>query len=159
MNVTKLELESDFTDLNTTCISTPTEKSFKLLRSNDDPEMPWLPFIIGQTASSVWYWCTDQVIVQRTLSAKNLAHSQAGSLFAGLLKLLPPVLMVLPGMLARIKFPDELGCIPGQHCQSICGEAASYSSLNYKFNISLDRNWTIACLSVNNRPAVIKGYI
>ena len=87
----------------------PTDKSFKLLQSIDDPEMPWLSFIVGQSASSIWYWCTDQVIVQRTLAGKNLFHTQSGTIFAGFLKLLPPLLMVLPGMIARIKFPEILG--------------------------------------------------
>ncbi|CBY31883.1 unnamed protein product [Oikopleura dioica] len=103
----------------------PSEASFKLLRSNSDPEMPWMPFIFGQTFSSIWYWCTDQVIVQRSLSAKNLAHSQGGSIIAGLLKFLPALIMVFPGMLARIIFPKILGCVPGSDCFEQCGEVAS----------------------------------
>lgn len=117
VNVSRVSINYNITEMDLDCINTPNYDSFQLLRSNDDSEMPWLPFLIGQSASSIWYWCTDQVIVQRVLSAKNLAHSQGGCVFAGLLKLLPPFLMVLPGMLARIKFPDELGCIPGDHCK------------------------------------------
>ena len=103
----------------------PSEASFKLLRSNSDPEMPWMPFIFGQTFSSIWYWCTDQVIVQRSLSAKNLAHSQGGSILAGFLKFLPAVIMVFPGMLARVLFPEILGCVAGTDCYEKCGEVAS----------------------------------
>jgi sodium/myo-inositol cotransporter 3 len=103
----------------------PSEASFKLLRANSDPEMPWMPFIFGQTFSSIWYWCTDQVIVQRSLSAKNLAHSQGGSILAGLLKFLPAMIMVFPGMLARIIFPEILGCAAGDDCFEQCGEYAS----------------------------------
>merc|ERR1712233_185373 len=113
------------------CVNVPSNKSMKLLRSIDDPEMPWLPFVVGQTIASVWYWCTDQVIVQRALAGRNLAHSQGGSLFAGLLKVLPPFLMVVPGMLARIKFPDELGCIPGAHCFAVCGERTSCANMAF----------------------------
>lgn len=48
--------------LNGTNCGIPTEDAWMLLRSWDDPDMPWLGFLIGQTPASIWYWCTDQVI-------------------------------------------------------------------------------------------------
>jgi uncharacterized sodium:solute symporter family permease YidK len=41
----------------------------------------------GLTISAVWYWCSDQVIVQRVLAAKNITHAKAGCIFSGYLKL------------------------------------------------------------------------
>src|SRR5690606_20236221 len=48
----------------------------------------------------IWYWCTDQYIVQRVLSAKNLANAQRGTIFAGFLKILPVFILILPGIIA-----------------------------------------------------------
>ena len=59
-------------------------------------------------ASSIWYWCADQVIVQRTLSAKNISHAKAGCVLASLLKFLPLFLLVFPGMAARVLFTNEV---------------------------------------------------
>ena len=51
----------------------------------------------GLTISAVWYWCSDQVIVQRVLAAKNITHAKAGCIFAGYLKLLPLFMIIFPG--------------------------------------------------------------
>jgi Na+(H+)/acetate symporter ActP len=45
----------------------PKENSFQILRDISDKEMPWLGFIIGQTPSSIWYWCSDQVKIKSIL--------------------------------------------------------------------------------------------
>ena len=45
-----------------------------MLRGVSDPEMPWLGFVLGQTPATIWYWCSDQMMVQRTLAAKSLSH-------------------------------------------------------------------------------------
>ena len=58
--------------------------------------------------SSIWYWCADQVIVQRTLSAKNITHAKAGCVLASLLKFLPLFLLVFPGMAARVLYRNEV---------------------------------------------------
>ena len=60
--------------------------------------------------TAVWYWCSDQVIVQRALAAKNLTHAKAGCILAGYLKLLPMFLIILPGMISRILYNEEIGC-------------------------------------------------
>ena len=96
------------------CGSVPSDNDFKLLRDIKDPTSPWLPWLVGCNAVSLWYWCTDQLMVQRTLSAKNLTNAQGGALFASLLKLMPLFFMIVPGMLSRILFPDEVACIPGK---------------------------------------------
>jgi SSS family solute:Na+ symporter len=67
--------------------------------SGDFSGMPWHAVLIGYPVIGIWYWCTDQTIVQRVLGAKNEDHGKAGALFAGFLKLLPMFLFVLPGLL------------------------------------------------------------
>jgi len=77
-----------------------TERFFNLWRSNDDTSYPWTGMLFGAPILGVWYWCTDQFIVQRTLSAKDISNARKGTLFAGFLKLLPVFLFFLPGVIA-----------------------------------------------------------
>ena len=58
----------------------------------------------GLTISAVWYCCSDQMIVQRALAAKDLTHAKAGCIFAGYLKLLPLFMIILPGMISRVLY-------------------------------------------------------
>uniref|UniRef100_A0A3Q0KMC9 Inositol transporter n=1 Tax=Schistosoma mansoni TaxID=6183 RepID=A0A3Q0KMC9_SCHMA len=111
--------------------SLPPENAFVLLRGINDPEMPWLGFLLGQTPASIWYWCTDQMMVQRVLAAKSLSHAQGATLMAGLIKQLPLFLIVIPGMISRILFPDVIGCKPGPDCYRICGQKSGCSNLAY----------------------------
>ena len=71
-----------------------------------DRESVWYGFLLGFPILGLWYWCTDQTIVQRVLAAETLRDAQHGALFAGLLKILPPFFMVLPGVLAYVLFKD-----------------------------------------------------
>ncbi|MCC8113668.1 MAG: sodium:solute symporter [Bacteroidales bacterium] len=71
-----------------------------LMRSNDDPQYPWLGALIGSAVIGFWYWCTDQFIVQRVLSGKNEKESRRGTIFGAYLKLLPVFLFLIPGMIA-----------------------------------------------------------
>ena len=59
---------------------------------------------MGAHISVVWYWCTDQFIVQRVLSAKNINHARSGAILAGFLKILPVFILVLPGLIAAALF-------------------------------------------------------
>ena len=71
-----------------------------LVRSGDDfSHLPWYAVLVGYPVIGIWYWCTDQTIVQRVLGAKNEDHGKAGALFAGFLKLFPMFIFVLPGLL------------------------------------------------------------
>ncbi|MDR2474120.1 MAG: sodium:solute symporter [Tannerella sp.] len=71
-----------------------------LIRSNSDPDFPWLGALIGSAIIGFWYWCTDQYIVQRVLSGKNQTQARRGSIFGAYLKLLPVFLFMIPGMIA-----------------------------------------------------------
>jgi SSS family solute:Na+ symporter len=73
---------------------------FNLWKPMSDPNFPWTGILFGAPILGVWYWCTDQFIVQRVLSGKNINHSRRGTIFAGYLKLLPLFLFVIPGVIA-----------------------------------------------------------
>ena len=65
-----------------------------------DPNFPWTGILFGAPILGVWYWCTDQFIVQRVLSAKDQDDARRGTIFAGYLKLLPLFIFVVPGVVA-----------------------------------------------------------
>ncbi|MCB2206123.1 sodium:solute symporter [bacterium] len=69
-----------------------------MFKPMSDPDFPWTGIVFGAPILGIWYWCTDQYIVQRVLSARNLDHAQAGTVFAGFLKILPVFILVLPGV-------------------------------------------------------------
>jgi len=73
-----------------------------LWRPMSDPEFPWTGLIFGTLILGIWYWCTDQFIVQRTLSARSIDEARKGTIFAALLKQLPLFLFVLPGLIAHV---------------------------------------------------------
>jgi SSS family solute:Na+ symporter len=65
-----------------------------------DPNFPWTGILLGAPILGIWYWCTDQFIVQRTLAAHNEDHARRGTIFAGFLKILPLFIFVIPGVVA-----------------------------------------------------------
>ncbi len=75
-------------------------KYFNLWRPMSDPDFPWTGILFGAPILGIWYWCTDQFIVQRVLSAPNSNEARKGALFASALKLLPLFLFVIPGAIA-----------------------------------------------------------
>ncbi len=66
---------------------------------------PWYAFVLGYPILSIWFWCSDQTIVQKALGAKSLAHAQGGTLLCGFLKILPPFIFLLPGIIAAALLP------------------------------------------------------
>ena len=86
-----------------------------LMRSNSDPQYPWLGALIGSAVIGFWYWCTDQYIVQRVLSGKNEKEARRGTIFGAYLKLLPVFLFLIPGMIAfalHQKYAGDGGFLP-----------------------------------------------
>ena len=73
---------------------------FSLWKPSDHPDFPWTGILLGAPILGLWYWCTDQFIVQRVLSGKNLENARRGAIFGGYLKLLPLFLFVIPGVVA-----------------------------------------------------------
>ncbi|KAJ8022952.1 2-oxoglutarate dehydrogenase, mitochondrial [Holothuria leucospilota] len=83
------------------------------------------------TAIILTILATLSVLVQRSLAAKNLTHSKAGSIMAGYLKLLPMILMVFPGMVSRALFPDEIACQSPEVCEDACSNPNGCSDIAY----------------------------
>ncbi|XP_023195194.1 sodium/glucose cotransporter 4 isoform X2 [Xiphophorus maculatus] len=115
---------------NTTC-HIPRPDAFHMFRDPVSGDLPWPGLIFGLTVLATWVWCTDQVIVQRSLSAKSLSHAKGGSVLGGYLKLLPMFFIVMPGMVSRALFPDEVGCVDPALCQRICGASIGCSNIAY----------------------------
>ena len=79
-------------------LSAPSYTS--LWRPLSDPDFPWTGIIFGAPILGVWYWCTDQFIVQRVLAARNIDQARKGTIFAAYLKMLPLFIFVVPGLIA-----------------------------------------------------------
>ncbi|MGS2738703.1 sodium:solute symporter [Sinomicrobium sp. M5D2P17] len=73
---------------------------FNMWRPADDPRYPWTGMVFGGAIVGIWYWCTDQYIVQRVLTAKNVKEGRRGAIWGGFLKILPVFLFLVPGMVA-----------------------------------------------------------
>lgn len=88
---------------------TVTPEYLNMWRSLSDPDYPWLPLVITSTIVGIWYWCTDQYIVQRALTASSLKEGRRGTIFGALLKLMPVFLFLIPGVIAlTLKMRGEL---------------------------------------------------
>lgn len=83
---------------------TPPDLTWKLFHPSGSAT-PWYAFVLGYPVLSLWFWCSDQTIVQRALGARSLAQGQAGTLFCGFLKILPPFIFIVPGILAAVLLP------------------------------------------------------
>ncbi|XP_069342015.1 sodium/myo-inositol cotransporter 2 isoform X8 [Eulemur rufifrons] len=109
----------------------PREDAFHIFRDPLTSDLPWPGVLFGMSIPSLWYWCTDQVIVQRSLAAKNLSHAKGGSLMAAYLKVLPLFIMVFPGMVSRVLFPDEVACADPEICRKVCSNPSGCSDIAY----------------------------
>jgi len=82
-----------------------------MLRSGDNAGnsgLSWYAIFLGYPILGLWYWCSDQTIVQRVLAAKSEDDAQKGPIFAGFLKILPVFIMVLPGVIGYVLFKDKI---------------------------------------------------
>uniref|UniRef100_A0A8C5N8D5 Sodium/glucose cotransporter 1 n=1 Tax=Gouania willdenowi TaxID=441366 RepID=A0A8C5N8D5_GOUWI len=109
----------------------PRADAFHIFRDAITGDLPWPGLVFGLTIQAMWYWCTDQVIVQRCLSAKNLSHVKAGCILCGYLKILPMFLMVFPGMISRILYADEVACVDPDECMKYCGASVGCTNIAY----------------------------
>ena len=71
-----------------------------LMRSPKDIDFPWTGVILGSAIIGFWYWCTDQFIVQRVLSGRDMKQARRGTIFGAYLKLTPVFIFLIPGMIA-----------------------------------------------------------
>ncbi|KAG9330965.1 hypothetical protein JZ751_021422 [Albula glossodonta] len=99
----------------------PRPDAFHLLRDPVSGDLPWPGVLLGITI----------VIVQRCLAARSLTHVKAGCIVCGYLKLLPMFLMVFPGMVSRVLYPEEVGCVVPELCKEVCGTEVGCSNIAY----------------------------
>lgn len=125
-----MAIPTNHTNISEECYM-PRADSFHLFRDAVTGDLPWPGIIFGLTVQATWYWCTDQVIVQRCLSGKNLSHVKAGCILCGYLKLLPMFLMVFPGMISRILYTDEVACVLPNECFEICQASVGCTNTAY----------------------------
>lgn len=79
---------------------------FSVWKPATHPDFPWTGIIFGAPILGVWYWCTDQFIVQRVLAARDQEEARRGTILAGFLKILPVFIFVLPGVIAAALYAD-----------------------------------------------------
>ena len=75
-------------------------EKLNMFKPVSDPDFPWTGLVFGVPIVGLWYWCTDQYIVQRTLSARNEKQGRRGTIFASYLKMLPLFIFIVPGLIA-----------------------------------------------------------
>ncbi|MDX1284998.1 MAG: sodium:solute symporter [Draconibacterium sp.] len=83
-----------------TNITVHGDEMTSLMRSPKDPDFPWTGVILGSAIIGFWYWCTDQFIVQRVLSGRDMKQARRGTIFGAYLKLTPVFIFLIPGMIA-----------------------------------------------------------
>jgi len=93
-------------------IASENAAKFALWRPNTDPDFPWLGILIASPIIGIWYWCTDQYIVQRTLAAKDLRNARRGALWGAFLKVWPVMIFIIPGLIGYALFQKGLLDIP-----------------------------------------------
>ena len=94
--------EIDWSDV----VAATPEASRHLVQPLDDAALPWLGLVTGIPLLGIYYWCANQYVVQRALGARSLADGRLGALFAGFLKLPILFVVVMPGLYARVLYPD-----------------------------------------------------
>ena len=87
-------------------VAAAPEGALNIVKPLSDPALPWPGLFTGVLIVGLYFWTTNQLIVQRVLGAKNLDHGRWGSIFAGFLKLPILFLMILPGTMAVVLYPD-----------------------------------------------------
>ena len=137
---------------NSTC-GLPRQDAWQILREPLHSDMPWPGFLFGQTPASIWYgnnndqfymfitlvtnralgryWCADQMMVQKALSARSLSDAQGATILTGWIKVLPMFLIVIPGMISRVLYPDTVGCVDPAICMEFCNNPVSCSNTAY----------------------------
>ena len=96
---------------------------------NDNPEVPWTALIIGLWIPNFYYWGLNQYIMQRTLGASSLAEGQKGILFAALMKLLIPFLIVFPGLIAFNLYSEKMEAAAFSDAKIVASNAESLSTI------------------------------
>jgi len=95
---------------------------FALWRPLDDPDFPWLGILMASPIIGIWYWCTDQYIVQRTLAARNLQTARRATIWGGFLKIWPVMIFLVPGLIGAALHEKGVIQIPVNDDGNIIGD-------------------------------------
>ncbi|XP_058388235.1 sodium/glucose cotransporter 1-like [Diceros bicornis minor] len=109
----------------------PRLDSFHIFRDPITGDLPWPGIVFGVSTLSLYYWCTNQIFVQRCLAGKNMSHVKGGCIFCGYLKLLPMFSIVMPGMISRVLYPDKVACVVPSECEKHCGTRTGCNPIAY----------------------------
>jgi len=136
--------------------SSETQK-LNAIGSASDPT-PFATLFTGMLFANLFYWCTNQYVIQRTLGARNLAEGQKGVLFSGFFKVLVPFMMMIPGVIAFHMYGDGLATIDLAYPQLIRDVLPVYATGFFlavllgavfsSFNSLLNSAATLFCLDV-----------
>jgi SSS family solute:Na+ symporter len=85
------------------------ESFFSFFNPVRGSDLSWTGILLGTPIIAIWYWWTDQYIVQRILCARNIEHARRGTILTGFLKILPVFIVVLPGLIAAVVYPGLTG--------------------------------------------------
>jgi len=95
---------------------------YALWRPLSDPDFPWPGILIASPIVGIWYWCTDQYIVQRTLAARDLKTARRGALFGAFLKVAPVMIFLIPGLIGAALHARGLIAIPLTSAGGLAGD-------------------------------------
>jgi SSS family solute:Na+ symporter len=109
-------------------------------------DFPWLGIIIASPIIGVWYWCTDQYIVQRTLAAKNLTVARRGAIWGAFLKVWPVMIFLVPGMIGWALHQKGLMHIPAKEVNGVVTQA-------------IDGDQVFATMVMNLLPPGLRGLV
>ena len=84
-------------------------QQLSMIWTDNSVGLAWYSVLLGYPVLGIWYWCTDQTIVQRVLAARSEHDAQIGPLFAGFIKVLPVFILVLPGVIGYVLYGSEIG--------------------------------------------------
>ena len=137
-------------------VNTDTHK-LNAIGASDDPT-PFGTIFTGMIFANLFYWCTNQYVIQRTLGAKNLAEGQKGVLFSGFFKVLVPFFMMVPGVIAFHLYGDDLPSIDAAYPRLIRDVLPVYATGFFlavllgavfsSFNSLLNSAATLFCLDI-----------
>jgi len=96
--------------------------AFSLWHPLSHQTLPWLGVVVASITVGVWYWCTDQFIIQRTLAARNLTQARRGAIWGGFLKLTPVFIFLVPGMLGYALHQHGIISIPLDRAGAVDGD-------------------------------------
>jgi solute:Na+ symporter, SSS family len=125
----------------------PYADQFALWRPlSDSSGIPWLGVCIASPIIGIWYWCTDQYIVQRTLAAKNLKEARRGALVGGLFKVTPVLIFLIPGLIGWALYQKGLLPIPNKVGTNVADFDMVFPTLVTHLLPSGIRGLIVACL-------------